>query len=205
MSVMVEREASRKLDGRVEMDDAVLGGEKGELAGGKRGRGGPNKTPFVVAVETSDDGHPKRLLLHVVERHDEAIEAMAVAHLKPTARIVSDGLGCFRSVKKAGCAHEPIIAAREPQQSEKIPAFRWVNTVLGNIKTAIVGTLKSVASVRWTWNLLVWAEEHKITSANIDEKVKTASKEEKRVLGEANDGFGKPLKLDDKWAYRVIK
>jgi general L-amino acid transport system substrate-binding protein len=59
--------------------------------------------------------------------------------------------------------------------------------------------------VRWTWNLLVWAEEHKITSANIDEKIKTANKEEKRVLGEANDGFGKPLKLDDKWAYNVIK
>ena len=46
MSVMFEREASRKLDGRVEMDDAVLGGEKSELDGGKRGRSGPNKTPF---------------------------------------------------------------------------------------------------------------------------------------------------------------
>jgi transposase-like protein len=33
MSVMVEREAARKLDGRVEMDDAVLGGEKSEPDG----------------------------------------------------------------------------------------------------------------------------------------------------------------------------
>ena len=30
MSVMFEREGSRKLDGRVEMDDVVLGGEKSE-------------------------------------------------------------------------------------------------------------------------------------------------------------------------------
>ena len=67
MSVMVEREGSRKLAGRVEMDDVVLGGEKSEADGGKRGRGGPNKTPFVVAVETSDDGWPLRLLLHVVK------------------------------------------------------------------------------------------------------------------------------------------
>ena len=37
-SVMAEREASKKLDGRIEMDDAVLGGEKCELDGGKRGR-----------------------------------------------------------------------------------------------------------------------------------------------------------------------
>ena len=61
MSVMVEREGSRKMDGRVEKDDMVLGGEKSEADGGKRGRSGPNKPPFVVAVETSDDGRPLRL------------------------------------------------------------------------------------------------------------------------------------------------
>jgi len=146
MSVMVEREATRKLEGRVEMDDAVLGGEKSEADGGKRGRGGPNKTPFVVAVETSDDGRPRRLLLHVVASHDGAsIETMAKAHLAPSACVLSDGLGCFRSVTKVGCSHVVVIASREPEQAEKLPAFRWVNTVLGNLKTAIVGTLKSVA------------------------------------------------------------
>lgn len=145
MSVMQEREAARKLDGRVEMDDAVFGGEKHEHEGGKRGRGGPNKVPFVVAVATSDQGHPQRLLLHVVKTHDgEAIEAMAKQHLEPTARIVSDGLGCFRAVKRIGCTHEPVVAARTGW-SEKIPAFRWVNTVLGNVKTAMLGTMKHVA------------------------------------------------------------
>lgn len=144
MSVMVEREGSRKLEGRVEMDDAVLGGVKHLDEGGKRGRNGPNKTPFVVAVETSDDGHPRRLLLHVVKTHDgENIEAMARAHLSPTARVVSDGLGCFRAVTRIGCGHEPMIAA-QLGWSERLPCFRWVNTVLGNIKTAIVSTLKSV-------------------------------------------------------------
>ena len=42
MTVMADREASRKLNGRVEMDDAVLGGVKHLDEGGKRGRGGPN-------------------------------------------------------------------------------------------------------------------------------------------------------------------
>ncbi|MBK9956264.1 MAG: hypothetical protein IPP18_14340 [Rhodocyclaceae bacterium] len=36
MQVMSEREADRQLDGRVEIDDAYLGGE---LPGGKSGRG----------------------------------------------------------------------------------------------------------------------------------------------------------------------
>lgn len=145
MSVMEEREASRKLDGRVEMDDVIYGGEKHTDDGGKRGRGGPNKVPFVAAVQTNDAGHPQRLLLHVVKTHDgEAIEAMAKAHLEPTARVVSDGLGCFRAVTRIGCKHEPIVAAHVGW-SEKIPAFRWVNTIVGNLKTAIVGTMKHVA------------------------------------------------------------
>ena len=48
MTLMEAREAARKLDGRVEMDDVIYGGEKHEHEGGKRGRGGPNKVPFVV-------------------------------------------------------------------------------------------------------------------------------------------------------------
>ena len=48
--VMMERAASKRLGGRVELDDVYLGGER---TGGKRGRGAPGKTPFVAAVETT--------------------------------------------------------------------------------------------------------------------------------------------------------
>jgi hypothetical protein len=93
----------------------------------------------------ADEGRPQRLLLHVVETHDgDEIEKMAHAHLAPTARVVSDGLGCWRAVTRAGCKYEPIVAAKTGW-SEKIPAFRWVDTVLGNLKTAMVGTMKHVA------------------------------------------------------------
>ena len=44
---------SERLDGRVEMDDAYLGGER---SGGKTGRGSPGKKPIVVAVETDEKG-----------------------------------------------------------------------------------------------------------------------------------------------------
>ena len=146
MSVMDDREAETKLDGRVEMDDAVLGGARGELDGGKRGRGGPNKTPFVVAVATTDDGHPLRLMLHVVKTHDGPnIEAMAKARLAPTARVISDGLACFRFVTRAGCTHEPVNVTKADKNGEKLECFKWVNTTLGNLKPAIVSTFKSVA------------------------------------------------------------
>jgi ribosomal protein L37AE/L43A len=47
MEVMRVREDGRQLDGRVEIDDAYLGGER---SGGKTGRGSENKVPFVAAV-----------------------------------------------------------------------------------------------------------------------------------------------------------
>ncbi|CCV08414.1 amino-acid transporter subunit; periplasmic-binding component of ABC superfamily [Mesorhizobium metallidurans STM 2683] len=58
--------------------------------------------------------------------------------------------------------------------------------------------------VRWTVNALLWAEANGIDSKNIDEKLKTGSDEVKRVLGE-EPGFGKPVGLDDKWVYNVIR
>ena len=58
--------------------------------------------------------------------------------------------------------------------------------------------------VRWTVNLLVWAEANGITSANVDEKLATGSSEIKRVLG-ADDAYGRALGLDQKWARNVIK
>ena len=55
--VMLERDATKRLSGRIEIDDAYLGGER---SGGKRGRGAPGKTPFVAAVETTAEGRPVR-------------------------------------------------------------------------------------------------------------------------------------------------
>jgi hypothetical protein len=43
MQVMMERDAVKRLTGRIEVDDAYLGGERN---GGKRGRGSPGKTPI---------------------------------------------------------------------------------------------------------------------------------------------------------------
>ena len=60
MQVMLERDAGKRLSGRVEIDDASLGGER---SGGKRGRGAPGKTPIIAAVETTPEGQPVRLKL----------------------------------------------------------------------------------------------------------------------------------------------
>jgi hypothetical protein len=58
------------------------------------------------------------------------------------ARVVTDGLGCFNSVADAGCTHE-TIATVSGRKAARHPAFKAINTVLGNIKSAIAATFRS--------------------------------------------------------------
>jgi transposase-like protein len=135
--VMLERDAERLLAGRIELDDAYLGGER---SGGKRGRGSPGKTPFLAAVETTPDGKPVRLKLRRVGSFcSRAVEGFAKRNLDPTSEVVSDGLGCFAAVTKAGCQHT-VVKTGSGARAARTPAFKWVNTALGNIKAAITGT-----------------------------------------------------------------
>jgi transposase-like protein len=139
--VMMERDASKQLTGRVEIDDAYLGGER---SGGKRGRGAAGKTPFVAAVETTPDGKPVRLKLSRVSGFSsQALSSFATRSLGPGCTVVSDGLQCFASVTEAGCAHQAITTGGGPAAARK-PAFKWVNTALGNIKAAIVATYRAI-------------------------------------------------------------
>jgi ribosomal protein L37AE/L43A len=140
--VMMERDAGKQLTGRVEIDDAYLGGER---SGGKRGRGAPGKTPFVAAVETTPDGKPVRLKLRRVAGFcGPAISGFAKRSLDPDCAVVSDGLACFGRVTDAGCAHQAIKTGSGPAAA-RTPAFKWVNTALGNIKAAITGTIPRLA------------------------------------------------------------
>jgi len=58
--------------------------------------------------------------------------------------------------------------------------------------------------VRWTVNLLIWAEQRGVTQANVDEQRKSGSSEVRRVLGE-NSTYGRSLGLQPAWAYNVIR
>ena len=138
--VMHERNSKKKLSGRVEMDDAYIGGEN---TGGKRGRGSENKTPFVAAVSTTEDGEPDQIKLNVVSGFRKpCIKKWANDHLSSNSNVVSDGLACFRAVENAGCDHERIVVG-PGNKSTDLFCFNWVNTMLGNIKTSLVGTYHS--------------------------------------------------------------
>ena len=132
---MGQQERTHRLSGEVQIDDAYLGGER---TGGKSGRGSENKVPFVAAVSLNEAGHPMYAKLSVVSGFTSlALGNWAKASLTPGSVVSSDGLGCFAAVAGAGCLHLPtVVGALKPRD---LPEFKWVNTVLGNLKTTLAG------------------------------------------------------------------
>ena len=135
MQVMADREDRYLLEGKVQVDDAYLGGER---AGGKVGRGSENKVAFVAAVSLNEEDRPLRVRLTPVPGFTlKAVAAWAKDHLAPGSAVFSDGLACFGAVTEAGCSHQPtVIAGRKPKE---VPEFKWINTVFGNLKTSLSG------------------------------------------------------------------
>ena len=119
-----------------EVDDAYLGGER---VGGKRGRGSENKVPFVAAVEMHD-GQPVRVRFDRVRAFRfQALRVWHAVALAPGAQVTSDGLIGFEVLQRDHFAHQTVQPPPGKAGTEVEP-FRWLNTVLGNLKTALSGT-----------------------------------------------------------------
>lgn len=141
MQVMLERDDDQPLSGFIEVDDAYLGGER---TGGKVGRGAEGKTPFVAAVETTEERCPTRIKLSVVKGFSsEEIKAWSQRNLTHGSTVISDGLACFNAVTDAGCLHDRIVCGGGRASVEE-PEFYWVNTVLGNLKSALRSTYHAI-------------------------------------------------------------
>ena len=137
METMRLRNRNYKLKGDVQLDDAYLGGEKP----GKRGRGAANKIPFVIAVETREDKPIYTQLRRVAGFTNTEIKAYAAANIEAGSHVATDGLACFAALTSAGMMHRPIVTGGgRPDE----PEFKWVNTGLGNIKSAIAGTCRAI-------------------------------------------------------------
>lgn len=141
--VMKSRDDARPLSYIVQMDDAYFGGKRSNC---KRGRGAAGKTSFLAAISTDIYGNPLYMRLSKVAGFTlSEIGAWATQHLDPRSIVVTDGLPCFAAVQHAGCGHEAIILSKD-SQGPKRKEFKWINTVIGNVKNSIRGTYHAVSS-----------------------------------------------------------
>jgi hypothetical protein len=104
--------------------------------GGKRGRGSQNKVPFIAALQLDDSGRPKRAIFSRIRTFSrEEVSRWARRHIAPDSIVVSDGLDCFSAIKKEGIGHMPITVGTTRKSSD-MPCFKWINTIIRNLKTA---------------------------------------------------------------------
>lgn len=136
LQVMTEREDGRVLDGQIQVDDAYLGGARP----GKRGRGSENKVSFLVAVQTSDDGRPLLVRINRIPFTKEAVNNWANKALAASAQVISDSLNCFHGFRGNVADFQPVTVGSGRQAVTGHPEFRWVNTLIANLKTSITGT-----------------------------------------------------------------
>lgn len=136
MEVMRRRETDCPLQGDVRVDDAYLGGER---PGGGSGRGSSNKVAFVAAVEMHD-GRPQRVRFDPVSGFTfAALTVWARSAIVPGSCVLSDGLLGFEVLEKLGYSHKVVLAPKGKAGTE-IEPFKWLNVLLGNLKTALSGT-----------------------------------------------------------------
>jgi hypothetical protein len=136
LRAITEREDAYVLRGKIQMDDAYLGGER---PGDKVGRGSDNKIHIVAPISLNEVGHPIHAKITLVAGiSSEAVGAWARENLAPSCTVLSDGLACFRSVTTAGCSREAIVTGGK--HPNELTQFRWINTLLGNLRTSLSGT-----------------------------------------------------------------
>ena len=90
-------------------------------------RGAAGKTPFVAAVETTDQRCPVRIKLSVVKGfRSNAIKSWSQQHLTEGSIVITDGLACFNAVVDAGCLHDKIVCGvGDGTVKLKVLRFYW--------------------------------------------------------------------------------
>jgi len=136
MEAMWVRERTRTLRGTVQVDEAFLGGQSsGRASWGRKG-----KVPFLAAVSEAPDGKAAQVCLSKQPATGEDVVVFCLNTLAPGSVVVSDGAPSFGYARWNQIAqHRPIVTGGGKQACE-IPQLKAVNTVLGNLKTAISGT-----------------------------------------------------------------
>lgn len=123
-----------RLNGRVEVDEAYVGGEKEGL----RGRGAAGKTLVLVAVE----GDTKKVLGRVRFRcvaaiNRETVGAFARDYIEPGATVVTDGLAIYDKLGAAGFDHRPQVGKTGEAERKQLD---HVHLVISLLKRWLGGT-----------------------------------------------------------------
>lgn len=90
-------------------------------------------------MELDDKGYPQQVRLDAIDDlKGDTMAKWATTALHKSVHLVTDGLASFNAAGACVAEYGAIIVS--PRQSSEIGLFKWVNTFISNVKTAIHGT-----------------------------------------------------------------
>ncbi|SDP16687.1 IS1595 family transposase [Desulforhopalus singaporensis] len=139
--VMKQADDEKPLKGFIQVDDVYWGGKH---SGGKRGRGAEGKTPFIAALERNEKGNPLFIRFSRIGAFTiDQIQRWGERHLISQSLVVSDGLACFAGFQAINHSHFSINTTSRYRNSD-FTFFDWLNTVIGNVKNAMLSTYHGI-------------------------------------------------------------
>jgi len=133
-SVMI-RSGRERLVGRVEVDEAYVGGQKE----GTRGRGAEGKTLVLVAVEGDAKRKLGRVRFRCVEAIDrDTVESFVRDYIEPGTKVVTDGLSVYDKLKAAGFNHRRHVVTTGGDAARR--QLDHVHLVISLLKRWLGGT-----------------------------------------------------------------
>lgn len=130
------------LDGRIELDDAYLGGARpGEP--GRQGRAAAGKTPVLVAVEARTPTTVGRATLVPVRNFRKpTVRRFVTTCIAPGSRVKTDWMGGFAQLAGLGYEHDRLVQGRARGAAAKLPL---VHRIISNLKRFLLGRHHAIA------------------------------------------------------------
>jgi transposase-like protein len=137
------------LQGRVEVDEFILGGP----AAGCRGRRlGDSQALVLAMVEEAKPGVCGRIRLeYVPDATTATLNAAIKAHVAPGSTIRTDGLGSYRDLPEQGFSHKPVVLGKPKKAHEELPLVHRVTSLF---KRFVLGVLQGTWTHPWLQSVL---------------------------------------------------
>jgi transposase-like protein len=137
---MIHRDDLYTMNGTVEADEIHIGGKQSFE---NRRQFGPNKTPFLIAVQEWKSGTPRFVSFQELESiYEEHVLPAIEKKIKSGSTIKADGAGAYTKAVDTGYTVEQVVAKKNPELAHE--HLKWVNMLTSNLKRFLLSTYHGV-------------------------------------------------------------
>lgn len=162
---MTQRDALYQIGKHAQVDEIQIGGKQPRK---NKKKVASNKTPFLIAVEESEDGKPRFVSFEELANVAiPEIERALAKKVRKGAKLKTDGHSAYAEAKKSGTYKvKQVSHYQNPEKAHE--HLKWVNTLTSNLKRFLLSTYHGVhpryrqaylAEFAYRFNRRYWPEE----------------------------------------------